>query len=250
MAIVTEIFKARTDHEGEYAQYNTPADRIVVVDGVEYDNHPGGTVAARQTSYGTKVFSTHHVGLVVATREQNWYDDSDFYALCWNPETKSLDHITYGTTRFGGTDDNGAAADLADEYKADYAEFLTRQEEANILRTLRADWFETVNDLLVLRRGDEAVVVKGRKVAIGTTGTIIWTGQSAYGDRVGIKDAAGEVHWTAATNVKKIIDVDDIPAEIDFIKTPEIRRAAAEARIAHGLRSYLRAANPGMMVVA
>jgi hypothetical protein len=48
----------------------------------------------------------------------------------------------------------------------------------------------------------EAVVVKGKKVPIGTSGTVIWAGFGKYGPRVGIKTAAGEVHFTAASNVK------------------------------------------------
>ena len=56
--------------------------------------------------------------------------------------------------------------------------------------------------------GQEVVTVKGRKVAVGTTGVIFWTeidNGFAYGDgkvtRVGFKDAQGNAHFTAATNV-------------------------------------------------
>jgi hypothetical protein len=62
-----------------------------------------------------------------------------------------------------------------------------------------------------LVKGQEVVVVKGRKVAIGTTGTIVWvkveiethqiTGRETTKTRVGIKDADGTVHYTAGTNV-------------------------------------------------
>ena len=56
-------------------------------------------------------------------------------------------------------------------------------------------------------------VVKGRKVPIGTTGECFWMGQydnSRYGDhwgiytttRIGIRDEAGNVHWTALGNVE------------------------------------------------
>ncbi len=63
--------------------------------------------------------------------------------------------------------------------------------------------------------GKTATVVKGRKVAKGTTGTIIWVGAGksySYYDRgttrVGLKDAAGTVHWTAASNVE-VVNADD-----------------------------------------
>ncbi len=57
-------------------------------------------------------------------------------------------------------------------------------------------------------KGDTVVVVKGRKVPKGTTGVVIWQGIGQYGTRVGVKDAAGVVHWTASSNV----DVTDRPA--------------------------------------
>lgn len=59
--------------------------------------------------------------------------------------------------------------------------------------------------------GQEVVVIKGRKVAKGTTGIIVWvknetethniTGRVTTTTRVGIKDAEGNVHYTAGTNV-------------------------------------------------
>lgn len=50
-------------------------------------------------------------------------------------------------------------------------------------------------------KGSRITVVKGRKVAHGTTGVCIWVGYGKFGTRVGLKDAAGTVHWTAITNV-------------------------------------------------
>lgn len=54
------------------------------------------------------------------------------------------------------------------------------------------------------RKGKSLEVVKGRKVPIGTKGVCIWVGQSQYGERVGLKDSSGTVHWTASTNVKVV----------------------------------------------
>lgn len=56
-------------------------------------------------------------------------------------------------------------------------------------------------------------VVKGRKVPLGTEGNLFWMGtycRSPYGDpwgiytsiRVGIKDDAGNVHWTSVDNIE------------------------------------------------
>lgn len=63
--------------------------------------------------------------------------------------------------------------------------------------------------------GKQVVVVKGRKVPHGTTGTCFWLGSrdySKYGDpwgiytsfRCGIKDADGNVYWTDVNNIKEV----------------------------------------------
>lgn len=69
-------------------------------------------------------------------------------------------------------------------------------------------------------KGKTVTVVKGRKVAKGTTGTVIWVGAGksySYYDsgalRVGVKDAAGTVHWTAASNVEVVNPDDYFPFE-------------------------------------
>jgi hypothetical protein len=53
--------------------------------------------------------------------------------------------------------------------------------------------------------GKEVKVVRGRKVPQGTEGKLFWIGADKFnrhGTRVGIKDAAGTVHWTAGSNVE------------------------------------------------
>lgn len=53
-------------------------------------------------------------------------------------------------------------------------------------------------------KGDKVRVVRGRKVPLGTEGVVIWVGEGHWGTRLGVKDAGGEVHWTAATNVELV----------------------------------------------
>lgn len=49
------------------------------------------------------------------------------------------------------------------------------------------------------------VVVKGRKVPKGTTGRVFWIGVDAYDKpKIGFLDAAGQKHWTAASNVQAV----------------------------------------------
>lgn len=76
------------------------------------------------------------------------------------------------------------------------------------LRAARAAAEKAVYEARLPRRGRQVVVARGRKVAKGTEGEVIWYGEGkAYGYgqrgemRVGIKLASGEVVWTAAANV-------------------------------------------------
>ena len=54
-------------------------------------------------------------------------------------------------------------------------------------------------------KGATVVVVKGRKVAHGTTGTVTWIGEDAYGKpRVGFRTDSGESVFTAASNLEAV----------------------------------------------
>ena len=56
----------------------------------------------------------------------------------------------------------------------------------------------------MVAKGMHAVVVRGVKVPRGTTGVVIWSGDGKFGWRVGIKDAAGTVHFTSMGNVEPV----------------------------------------------
>jgi len=55
-----------------------------------------------------------------------------------------------------------------------------------------------------VRKGRTVRVVRGRKVPTGTEGVCIWVGEGDWGERCGVKDAAGVVHWTASKNCEAI----------------------------------------------
>lgn len=64
-------------------------------------------------------------------------------------------------------------------------------------------------------KGDEVEVFKGRKVPVGTKGFVAWTGIDPYSHelvRVGVKDAAGTMHFTAVTNVRLLAKKTVVPA--------------------------------------
>ena len=60
----------------------------------------------------------------------------------------------------------------------------------------------------MVKKGSKVKVVRGRKVPVGTTGYVIWSGQTQYGERLGIKrdpeNQDEEPSWTAASNVEVI----------------------------------------------
>ena len=75
----------------------------------------------------------------------------------------------------------------------------------------------------MVARGDRVVVARGVKVPRGTSGVVFWVGDTKYGLRVGLKDAAGTVHWTAMGNV----DLADAPVAV-VAAAPVVAVAASD----------------------
>lgn len=89
---------------------------------------------------------THHRGVVLATREMNGYDDSDFYALVWAGD--HVEQVEYATTRFW-TYPNNATVDAAPE----------------VLEQYRA-WCARLDALGRVKREAEAKAAEARKAAM------------------------------------------------------------------------------------
>lgn len=80
------------------------------------------------------------------------------------------------------------------------------------------------------RVGTVVKVVSGRKVAKGTVGVMIWRGENRfdrYNDRIGMKDATGEVHWTYLYNVEEATEEEAAP----FRAAREENRVSATERV-------------------
>lgn len=145
---------------------------------------------------GPLYMETTYQGLVLDLGEYNGRDDSDFYAVVWDRDNKCTKRVEYASTR-GWTYPNGASVDATPEVLAEY-EAYCKEKQAQIEAQRQQAEAQTP------RKGKTLKVVKGRKVPIGTVGECIWTGPDSYRPnhtRVGIKDAAGTVHWTSADNV-------------------------------------------------
>lgn len=152
-------------------------------------------ISARTLAWGAPVyFEKVHAGKVVDTREYNGYDDSDFYAVVWTDVGPV--NVFYATTRAACY--GSATVDATPEVMAAYKAHLA--EDAKKDAAVRA-----AREAATPAKGKTLKVVKGRKVPKGTVGTCIWVGAGFRGaPRVGIKDATGTVHWTAASNVEVV----------------------------------------------
>lgn len=65
-----------------------------------------------------------------------------------------------------------------------------------------------LREVLTPAKGKLVKVYKGRKVPIGTIGTLFWEGYNRYNPnnpRIGIKDSTGKAYWTYKNNVEVLI---------------------------------------------
>ena len=113
---------------------------------------------------GPAYIQTTYQGCVLETRERNYYDDSDFYALVWDESTQSIKEIEYGTTR-AWTYFNSAKEDASPE-------ILTKAFAYRYESLLKISDFCEQSDMSKLQIGRHVKVIKGRKVPIGTEGFI------------------------------------------------------------------------------
>lgn len=153
---------------------------------------------------GETVRTESFKGCVLETRERNYRDDSDFYAVVWSEEKQAVTEVEYATTR-GWTYNNSATVDATPEVLVKAGEWAVKRAFESLKLADKAQAAKPA-------KGKVVTVVRGRKVPQGTTGEVIWIGagkayswsQAKWGvpQRVGIKDATGTVHWTAATNVE------------------------------------------------
>ena len=179
-------------------------------------------------------FDVTYLGAVLDTFERNGYDDSDFYAVVWTGE--EVRAIEWGTTR-GWTYANSAQIDATDEVKAAAGAYLAARD----IESWNA---AAAHDALMIEKGSIVEVFKGRKVPVGTTGEVIWIGADRYkrgADRIGIKDADGEVHWTAADNARVTDGAERITGLDEIIQTTTgriLRLIKGEGSWASAYRSY------------
>jgi hypothetical protein len=158
------------------------------------------------------------VGCVLADRENNQHDDSDFYAVVWDDEKQEIANVTYASTRFAGG--GSCVVDATDEVRAKADAWLMARRIAGMIE-------DDQRRAAAVAIGKRVVVVRGRKVRVGTEGLVFFLDERHFGSRaveikIGIaltdaKDDRGryvDVAWTYARNVD-VIDPDQyrIPVE-------------------------------------
>lgn len=115
-----------------------------------------------------RVYRTLYEGCVLALREINGYDDSDFVAVCWDEEQGRVVRYTYATTRCW-TYLNGAKVDASDELRVAIGERIVESLAASVSRVVGE-----VKATVV--RGAVVRVVAGRKY-VGRAGEVFWVGE-------------------------------------------------------------------------
>jgi hypothetical protein len=139
---------------------------------------------------------TLFAGKVLADRERNFYDDSDFYVVVFDGELKTYE---YGSTRYASRG---------------YAEVDATEEVKQAAEKWLEDWaFNQLGNSVAEEarkpeKGKRVRVVKGRKVPLGTEGILFWMQTKTYGiNRVttaGIRLEDGSVVFTNIANLEVV----------------------------------------------
>jgi hypothetical protein len=123
---------------------------------------------------------------------------------CVEPDG-SITSIAYMTEGFGGNPGlESWEIDATPEAIAQHEAWLAAREAERVELEARRARAIAAAEAKAVRKGRRCKVVRGRKVPKGTEGVCIWVGDGHYGERCGIKDDSGTVHWTASKNVEAI----------------------------------------------
>jgi hypothetical protein len=117
---------------------------------------------------------------VLATRERNYYDDSDFYAIVWDEEKQCVHDVEYATTRFGGGGDAwvDATPEVIEKAKAYFAPIIAH----DLITDSQNEYDKRVKEFKSFHTGTIVKVkrtIKTRKQGIipeGFTGVLVWKG--------------------------------------------------------------------------
>lgn len=179
-------------------------------------------------TYDNNVLVASEIGLTVKVYSESVQVMSDIFeyqtfAVCYNPATDSFES-RYVNSDYGSTTAY-AEVDAEPELMVRYAAWIVEQAAENAGFHHSRELDEARNELRHVKYGRNVKVVRGRKVPVGTTGRVFWTGDSKYGTRVGIELASGERVFTATHNVEVEVD----PAEVAKVEAMFAKSAVRQA---------------------
>lgn len=83
------------------------------------------------------VLSESHHGLCLYETENNYYDDSDFFMVVWNPELKKTEKINFATTRAWTYPCYASKPDATKRVKTEYEAWLKYEERKQAILAKR-----------------------------------------------------------------------------------------------------------------
>lgn len=147
-----------------------------------------------------------YIGLTMAQREANYYDDSDFYAVVFEPAKDTFIEILAWSTRYAGGYfvQVDAPADLVERMKV---EGSPQQKVLRAMQEARREVEAKKPTVGKVVKASRTFKVKGQAYEKGSMFEVVWYGESGYGYknmRVGLVPAVhgGERVFTAASNVE------------------------------------------------
>jgi hypothetical protein len=172
-----------------------------------------------------------YAGCVLGLGSKGYVGDSDFYAIVWDEEAQAVVTALYETTRCAA--DGRAVVDATPEVIAKAKEWLKDWAAKALTVGYKT---KATEELYNIDKGTVVRVFKGRKVPIGTVGTVFWKGEKHYGvsyrntgfyrgtsrfygdivTRIGFNDAEGNTFWTNIENVEKADKTLIMPAEAEI----------------------------------
>ena len=128
-----------------------------------------------------------YAGRVLSRHDNNYHDDSDFYALVWDDESQEVKRIDYGSTRFW-TYHNGATVDAPAKICA-LADAWTRKRNAEINAEIAKIDDERIAKEVRVGREVKSLTTRGKH--FGVVGIVRDIYEGKYGT-VAVIEVAGE----------------------------------------------------------
>ena len=152
-------------------------------------------------------------GCVLSTRERNYHDDSDFYAIVYDEEMNCVREVEYATTRCHST---GVA-------KVDATPEIHEKAQIAWVKQVFPEYKKwRINQLKVVKEGSVVQTVKGRKNPKGRVGKVqsMRTYKSNFNNSkytvLILMDANGEIYTEYERNAEVVVWEREIPHDDDL----------------------------------